>query len=484
MKKASVNAKYFINAAISVLVMVLFRFVPPFGAMTPLGMEILGIFLGVLWAWINCDMVWPSVLAFISIGFSGFSESVAATITGALTNGTVQLILWLFVFSAILTVSGISAQLANRLVSSKFCKGHPWRLSLVIFAACYVSAIFGAGIAGILICWEFVYMICKQVGYSKTDKWPRMMLVGIVFTNCVGGVVMPFNVGVVASFGYLTTASDGLWGAYDFLTYIVFSLAVSLSALALYTLISKLILKPDMSKLRENVDIGKVEAFNMKQKIAIGALIAIIIVTVLPSMLPKGFFLKTFLNKMGVGALVLTVCAAITLFRDKQGKPYFTFQELGSRGVMWNIFFMVATAITIGSALSSPDSGFSATFVNLFSPIFSGAGPYFFALIIGLTTLLLTNIINNSVTGAIMVPLMYSFATVVGANPLVVTGIIIFTSNIGLLLPCASPAGALMGGNKEWLSQKDIFKQGLICLLSIIVAIAVIGIPLGSAVLR
>ena len=49
--------KYYVNSLIVVLLMSLFRFVPPFGAMTALGMTVLGIFLGALWGWITCDMI-------------------------------------------------------------------------------------------------------------------------------------------------------------------------------------------------------------------------------------------------------------------------------------------------------------------------------------------------------------------------------------------------------------------------------------------
>ena len=63
------NKKYYLNSAIVVLLMALFRFIPPIGSMTTLGMTILGIFLGALWGWITCDMIWPSVLALVMLGF-------------------------------------------------------------------------------------------------------------------------------------------------------------------------------------------------------------------------------------------------------------------------------------------------------------------------------------------------------------------------------------------------------------------------------
>ena len=47
-EELAMSKKYYVNSAIVVLLMVLFRFIPPFGSMTALGMTILGIFLGAL----------------------------------------------------------------------------------------------------------------------------------------------------------------------------------------------------------------------------------------------------------------------------------------------------------------------------------------------------------------------------------------------------------------------------------------------------
>ncbi len=480
-KNRNVNRTYFIDALVVVLLMAVFRFIPPFGAMTPLGMEILGIFLGALYGWIRCDMIWPSVLAFFFLGFSSYGKSVGAAINLAFGNGIVQLILWLLIFSAILTVSGIGTQLSNRLVSSKLIKGRPWLLSIVICAATFVCSAFGAGFAGIFISWEFIDSISSQVNYSKNDKWPKMMIVAVAFANSVGGVLLPFMVGVVATFGYLSSASKNLFGAYNYMQYLIFSMIFGFAVMAIYFVFCKLILRPDMSKLKTaKVEVKDIAPFTTKQKIASGALVALLVLTILPSVLPAA--MQQFMNRIGTSAFVLAICAFITLFRDREGKQYFTFKELADKGLFWNIMFMVSTAIVVSTALSSGETGFSKTFVNLFTPIFAGKGPYFFALVVSLATLILTNFINNAVAGAIMVPLMYSFAKVVGANPTMITALIIFTSNVGLLLPCASPVGALIAGKKEWLSTKDVVKQTLICILAMAIGVALVGIPLGNIV--
>ena len=190
--------------------------------------------------------------------------------------------------------------------------------------------------------------------------------------------------------------------------------------------------------------------------------------------------MKKFFNTFGTTTVILLVVAVVTALRGKDGKPYFTFKELANNGIAWPLLFMVATATVMGGALSSADSGFTATLTNLFGPILSNASAYGCAVIIAAVTLALTNVINNTVAAAIMVPVMYPFATTLGINPLMMTAMICFCANCGLLLPCASPAGAMLHGNKEWVSTKDAEIFSLLGIAALLITVIAVGIPVGG----
>ena len=51
----------YINIAIIFGVMILFHFIPAPAPITPLGMQIIGIFLGLIYGWSTCGMLWPSL---------------------------------------------------------------------------------------------------------------------------------------------------------------------------------------------------------------------------------------------------------------------------------------------------------------------------------------------------------------------------------------------------------------------------------------
>ena len=241
----------------------------------------------------------------------------------------------------------------------------------------------------------------------------------------------------------------------------------------------RFVIFPDMGKLAQGIQVEKAEKLTQRQKLALGAMIALVVLTILPSCLPAGG-VKKFFNTFGTTTVILLVVAVVTALRDKDGKPYFTIKELANNGIAWPLLFMVATATVMGGAFSSADSGFTATLTNLFGPILSNASAYGCAVIIAAVTLALTNVINNTVAAAIMVPVMYPFATTLGINPLMMTAMICFCANCGLLLPCASPAGAMLHGNKEWVSTKDAEIFSLLGIAALLITVIAVGIPVGG----
>lgn len=44
----------------------------PFGTVTPMGMDILGIFVGTLYGWLFLDLLWPSLIALVALGMTGY----------------------------------------------------------------------------------------------------------------------------------------------------------------------------------------------------------------------------------------------------------------------------------------------------------------------------------------------------------------------------------------------------------------------------
>ena len=60
---------HFFNFAIIIVLMFGFGFLPPLSCITPLGMKVLGVFLGLLYGWFTEGFVWSSLLGMIAFCF-------------------------------------------------------------------------------------------------------------------------------------------------------------------------------------------------------------------------------------------------------------------------------------------------------------------------------------------------------------------------------------------------------------------------------
>ena len=92
-KAKNKNTAYYINSIIGVSIMLFFGYLPTFSTVTPMGMKILGIYIGLLYLWSTVDMVWPSLLGIIVTGFSGY-KSVSGLLSAGWGDGTV-IYIWL-----------------------------------------------------------------------------------------------------------------------------------------------------------------------------------------------------------------------------------------------------------------------------------------------------------------------------------------------------------------------------------------------------
>ena len=58
---------YSVHVVIGLVLMFGVGFLPPFSVVTPVGMQLIGIFLGLIYLWSTCGILWPSLLGLIAV---------------------------------------------------------------------------------------------------------------------------------------------------------------------------------------------------------------------------------------------------------------------------------------------------------------------------------------------------------------------------------------------------------------------------------
>ena len=183
------NTKYYINSAIGVSIMLFFGYLPTFSTVTPIGMKILGIYLGLLYLWSTVDLIWPSLLGIIITGFSGY------------------VYIWLIcLFAYFITKSGVSDNIVRAIMGLKFAKGRPWVVSFLFFTAAYAVGALVSMTPACLIVWAFFEKFAQEMNYKKGDKYVSFMIVGIALSGLMGFSLFNFRVPGSILIGYIEAA--------------------------------------------------------------------------------------------------------------------------------------------------------------------------------------------------------------------------------------------------------------------------------------
>ena len=121
-----------IHSAIGVAIMILFRFLPiSLPEVTPVGMEIIGIFIGTLYLWTTVDPLWSSLMSVAMIGLSSY-KPMAALLVEFMGNVTVIQMLFLMLLAGALVTNKITMYIGRFFLTRKITNGRPWMFTMML----------------------------------------------------------------------------------------------------------------------------------------------------------------------------------------------------------------------------------------------------------------------------------------------------------------------------------------------------------------
>ena len=115
--KAKFNLSY-VHMAVFFFLMFGFGYLPTIGTITPIGMKILGIFIGLLYGWSTCGMLWPSLLGMFALGFSGMG-SVKEMLAMCFSNDIVIFLLFILILVEMINQCGAANAIVNFFITRK-----------------------------------------------------------------------------------------------------------------------------------------------------------------------------------------------------------------------------------------------------------------------------------------------------------------------------------------------------------------------------
>lgn len=472
------NTKYYINSAICLIIMFGFGYLPPVAPITTLGMQILGIFLGMVYGWIFVEIAWPSLAGLVALTQIGYM-SAADVLKASFGESNVVLMFFIFIFCGTFAHYGLSRIIAVWSITRKAVLGRPWVFTFVFLMVMAFLGGVTSATPTIVIGWSLAYVISEQCGFKKGDSYPLILIFGTALIAQLGDCIIPFkSIPLLVMGVYESLAGSPIpLGSYM----LIVILATVLCIIA-YLFIANLIFRPDMKSLKElNAETLMGEdgiQMNKVQKITLLFLILLMVMMLLPGFFPSSTFpLIVFLKKLGSTGICILLVGLMCLMRV-DGAPIINFKKMVGN-VEWNSILLLAAAIPVANIMSNEASGFPAALQAFISPMATNTSPFVFVILIGLVATLITNVMTNGPVGMILMAAVYAAVNSVGMNPTAAVVTVVMCVHIAVLFPSGSSTAALINGN-EWIGTKNLWKIGpmacVLCWLIISVIAGVLGL--------
>lgn len=469
-----------LHVIITLLLMFGFGMLPCIGPVTPLGMKLLGVFLGLVYSWTACGLLWPSLLGIAAIGLLDIMP-MSEFAKESFGNSTVVFILFIFVIVSAIEEAGLVAWLGNWFMSRKINFGRPWFMTFMLLFGAYVAGTLVNEFAAILIFWSIYFSIAKRCGYKPYDKYSTLMVIGIMICGGTAATsTLPFKIGPLI---WLSAYTQMTGENVNFSQYLLFSLPVACLTVVVYVLIMKFIFRPDVSNLAK-IDETFINKNDLKlskyQKTAFLFLMIYVLLLLIPGMLPESWIITKMMSNISYAGISLLIIVAMMLVKI-DGRPMLEFKKM-TKGISWDMYALFAIVMPLSSLMTADNTGISELMVNLMGPIVSGHSPLIFALLILLTGTIITNVANNGVLGVIYVSLMCPVAASMSIDALPIVAVMVFTIQLAYLTPAASAPAALVFGNTEWVKAKDVIKYSAVIIAVLFVFYFVIALPFANLV--
>ena len=451
----------YINIAIIFGVMILFHFIPAPAPITPLGMQIIGIFIGLIYGWSTCGMLWPSLAGILMLGFTDYGVNPQTALGMAITNQTALMMMVAFIAFNYISGTGLTDVVARWLVTRKFTAGKPWVFVSFLFAAgILIAGVFNMIIL-VIVCFEFMTPLFKKMGFTKEDMFPTYMLLGIAGNIGILTVWPSFLPHALYTMGIITSAIG-----YS-LSFVQYSMCITVPLLVMvvvYIILGKFVFRIDTSKfvegsklMMEQMDKSENKGLSAEEKSGAIVLILFILGLGLPAIFPTTWPIISTLNRLGVvGVSTILIIAVIVLMR-KDGKTLTDFNAL-MRAMDWNMILLTAAIMTIAASVTSEGTGIVAFLSMYMVPLMSKMPLWVFVAFIMVVMCIISQISMNMVLQMIFAPILGPIFLQAGYNPMIAVMAVYFGTQMAFLAPSGSMLAAMVFAKTDWVKLSNLYK--------------------------
>lgn len=466
-----------LNTVIGLVIMLGFGFLPfsiPY--ITPIGMQVIGVFLGTIFLWSTGSMIWPSILAVVLLGWFGY-QPMGAVLKDWMGNPVVVMIFFLLILVGCFQYNKGTVYVARFFLTRKVMEGRPYVFTFIVLLGAYLMSTFVNPWAAVFLFMPVVQDICLELGFQKRDLYTKLMTILVIMVALLGFPSAYFNgtiLGLNANYAQIagTEIPGGL--------YMATTVPLALIILLALVLVMRFVIKPDVTPLSnfsvEQVKKEPLPPMNKKQIWSSVGILVFIFAMLFPVIVPNLAFSALLRDNItGIAMTLVGVLAMITA----EGEPVLDFPKVMANNFSWPTYFMIASSLLIGGALTHESVGFTVLLENMLNPIFSDMSVLVFTISILIIAIVITNVMNSAVLVLILHPIIFTYSQVAGIDAIPIVTLVTFASiGFAAITPSASPYAATIFGQKEFVEPGDIYKYASLFVIVQTILVLLVGIPL------
>ncbi len=470
------SKKFYMHLAISIVLFVLLRFVPASNGLTPIGVNVLSVFIPVLYMWLVIGTDWPSWLAMALVIFTGVMTP-AEVYSGVFGTSLIITVIGMMSFSKVLTNTGVIELVVKRAITFEIVRGRPYVFIAMLLGACGLISCFVDVGAVTLIFIPIIAGICDEIGYKKGDAFYTSLMIGLFWvTNAFNGgsplghALPVIMMNAAAAGGYEISYSE--WLAVG----VPAAILISAAAIVLICLVWR----PEASKFK-NYDLdahrNSIPKLSREGAITLVIFALVILYWVVPVVFPglMSENMTALYNRWGT-SLPLIIGMSLLCMIHVDNKPVADFRDMTSTSTITTLLFIGIVSV-LGTAISSEAAGISACLNTILAPFTSSMSMFMIVVLGCLGCIILTNFISNTVSMLLFFSLIIPIVQAGGGDVNLVIILLCIMACFASLVPSAAVTAPFFFG-PEHITVKNTYKWNIIMIILAWLITAFIFYPL------
>lgn len=432
-----------LHIIIGVIITFGFGYLPAPAPLTPIGMTMIGYFIGVVYLWSLVDLGWPSIFGVVIVSF--YMNLILApsptamygmwrTLQESLGNWVVGYVLGALLLTYALTEVGFTKRVAQMFITSRFARKGAWPFTIMFLLAVLVTGCFIDAAPTIVFFVALAHEIFDRLGYKAGEKYPLMLILGAGFvTNFAFGMTPISHPVPVIGFSVFSNLTNGM--TINFFEYMAVAVPVGLVQFVLLLMFFRFIMKPDTSRFN-NIDFDKLAGERMPPMKARERATVIVFGLVVISWLLPGF-ISLFAPDAGITKLfddmtliTPTLIGVILMLTIRvEDKPLLDFEGAFTNGaVPFKVIAMIACAMLFGTVLTESATGLNDFIIAKMSPMLaSNISPFMVVSLLIIMCMLGANLLNHAPVTILFVAVFTPIAAQIGIESKILGTLVTFS---------------------------------------------------------